>query len=152
MTTLADATLDARHQGASCDSSPLPPAARCAEVLDGLVGVGSPVRFACLGTADGRLVAAPGATAAGQRNAAMSSSLIALCESFAREALKSACTHSMVVTEHGTIVSVRVPDSRRAHVLAVGADASCTAALVLRTALDTATAVARILDPAHAAS
>ena len=82
----------------------------------------------------------------------MSSALVALSESFAREAMRSQCKYSMTVMEHGLIVSVRVPDRSHSFVFSLGADHSESMAMVLRRALDGAADIARILDSASAAN
>lgn len=105
------------------------------------------LRFACFGTADGRLFAAASAEAhsTGERVAAMTSSLLALSESFAKDALRSTCTHSVVSTQHGAIVVVRVPHAGRGYMLSLGSDGSEVMALTLRTALDAADRLAHVL-------
>lgn len=119
---------------------------RCSARLDELLAQSSALIFACIGTADGRLVAARRGD--GARTAAMTSSLLALSESFAKEALRSPCMYSTIVTRHGCIVTVRIPSDRRSHVLSVGADATETLAMVLRHALDAAAQLAEIIDSA----
>lgn len=118
------------------------------QCLENLLGRAPALRFASLSTTDGR----PFATAISHSNvdahrvAAMTSSLLALSESFSREALRSNCTHSTISTQHGVIVTVRVPSARRMFVLSIGSDSSEMMAMVLRQALDTAEKIAGILD------
>ena len=121
---------------------------QCTACLDRLVAESGSTLFACLGTVDGRLIAAHSSAQDNSRLAAMACSLLALSESFAKEALRGNCMHSTVVTSQGVIVSVRVPASRRSYVLSIGADAGETMAMVLRHALDTAEKIAGILDSA----
>lgn len=106
------------------------------------------IGFACIGTADGRLFAANDRSTDPQRIAAMASSLLALSESFSKEAMRSRCAYSLIVSEHGAIVIVRIPSKRNHYVLAMGADTTETIALTLRKALDASTHVASILDSA----
>lgn len=135
--------------GAPAQAAPHPPDAatadRCRAYLEKLLAQASSIEFACIGTADGRLFASDGAGGA-QRLAAMASSMLALSESFAKEALRSQCTHSTIVTRHGVIVTVRIPSRQRAYLLSIGADATDVMALVLRRALDASEQLADILD------
>lgn len=126
------------------------PLHRCQALLDDLLAQSPFVRFACVGTVDGRLYASPGNAHSGQRFAAMSSALVALSESFAREAMRSQCKYAMTVMDHGLIVSVRVPDHSNSYVFSLGSDHSESMAMVLRRALDSAGDIARILDSAAA--
>jgi len=106
------------------------------------------LRFACVGTADGRVLAnaaRANAHSTGDRIAAMTSSLVALSESFSKDALRSHCTHSVVSTGHGAIVVVRVPEPARGYVLSVASDGSELMALTLRSALDGADRLAQII-------
>lgn len=124
------------------------------ECLELLLKRSSALRFACLGTADGRLLASVNADAQsnGERIAAMTSSLLALSESFAKDALRGHCNYSVVATDHGSIVVVRVPHVGRGYMLSVGADGSELMALTLRAALDTAERLSRIIADASAAA
>lgn len=121
---------------------------RCQMFLDKVIEQTPSISMTCLGTADGRLFAAQTGATGGQRFAAMTSSLIALSESFAKEALRSQCTYSLVATPHGVVICVRVPSKRGHYVLSVGADATESMALVLRRALDSSDALAAIIDTA----
>jgi predicted regulator of Ras-like GTPase activity (Roadblock/LC7/MglB family) len=124
------------------------------ECLERLLQHATALRFACLGTADGRLLASVDADArsTGERIAAMTSSLLALSESFAKDALRSHCNYSVVATEHGSIVVVRVPHVGRGYMLSVGSDGSELMALTLRAALDAAERLAVIIADASAAA
>ncbi len=124
------------------------PSECCQAFLDKVLDQTPSINMACLGTADGRLFAAQTGSTNGQRFAAMTSSLIALSESFAKEALRSQCTYSLVATPHGVVICVRVPSKRGHYVLSVGADATESMALVLRRALDSSEALAGIIDTA----
>ncbi len=121
-------------------------AERCRGYLEKLLAQTSSISFACVGTADGRLFVSGDAGNHAQRLAAMASSMLALSESFAKEALRSQCTHSTIVTHHGVIVTVRIPSRRRSYLLSMGADATDMMALVLRRALDASEQLAEILD------
>lgn len=119
---------------------------RCQVHLERLLTQAPSIRFACISTADGRLFVSDGAGGDAQRFAAMASSMLALSESFAKEALRSQCTHSTIVTRHGVIVTVRIPGNRGSYLLTLGADATDMMALVLRRALDASEQLAAILD------
>lgn len=120
----------------------------CLERLESLLRKHESLEFACLGTVDGRpwafLRRGEGANA--QRLSAVTSSSLALCETFAREALRSRCRYSVIAAERGTIVTVRVPCRSSRFALAIGADSGETVAIALRLALDTAEHLGRTLD------
>lgn len=120
----------------------------CQACLDALLARSPALKFACLGTVDGRLYACASSdsNAVAQRISAMASSLLALSESFSKDALRSHCTHSTISTEHGAIVTVRIPCSHRTHVVSVGADATENMAMTLRHALDVSEQLAAIID------
>lgn len=122
--------------------------AECQAQLAALLTQVPSLTFACLSLVDGRPFAHAGANQAliAPRIAAMTSSLLALSESFAKEALRSRCTYSTLSTEHGTIVIVRVPERSRTFTLSVGADSTESMAMALRMTLDTAARLALILD------
>lgn len=105
--------------------------------LDATPGVLSAV----MSTVDGRAFAhasRPDQHMEVARISAISSSLLALAESFGVESLQGRAQYSNVVTDRGTIVIVRVPTLARAHVLSVLADNSENFAMVLRFSLDLA--------------
>ncbi len=122
--------------------------AQCKAFLDGTIASKPYLCVASLSTADGRAIALASARRDDDANriAAMASSLLALSESFSRQILRSPCKYSMLATEHGVIVTVRVPSAKRMHALSIAADNSEMLALVLRHALDTAARLAGILD------
>jgi len=122
--------------------------ADCQAFLDATLASKSYLRVASLCTADGRAFAFSCAQddADSHRVAAIASSLLALSESFSREVLRSACKYSLISTDHGVIVTVRVPNARRTHALSIATDSSEMLALVLRHALDAAASLATILD------
>jgi predicted regulator of Ras-like GTPase activity (Roadblock/LC7/MglB family) len=80
------------------------------------------------------------------RVAAMTASALALSESFARSAVQSPCDYSVISTEGGAVVMVRVPAGDRALALSVGSDGSEVLAVTLRTALDTSRRIAAALS------
>ena len=104
---------------------------------------------AVVGTADGRAFAhasQPDRKIEAPRIAAIATSLLALSESFSKEALNSRAQYNCIATQHGTIVVVRVPSRARAHVLCLWADQSENFAMTLRLALDSAALVAALID------
>lgn len=120
----------------------------CELRLQALLRRSDGLRFACLGTVDGRAWAFErrlGATDSA-RLSAISSSLLALCETFAREALSSRCQYNVINAEHGVVVTVRIPSRSSRFALSLGADDSETLAMVLRYALDAAQELAVVLD------
>lgn len=124
----------------------------CVSLLRGLIAQSPAVVFASLSAVDGRLVAAAsGPTRSDvdpQRVSALTSSLLALSESFAREVRGGRCSHATVSMEVGSVVTVRVPTSRQLHVLSVCADQSANLAMALRWTLDTAKKIAHELGAA----
>lgn len=124
------------------------------ECLQRLLQSSNALRFGCLGTADGRLLASVDADAqsSGERIAAMTSSLLALSESFAKDALRSHCSYSVIAADHGSIVVARVPHVGRGYMLSVGSDGSEVLALTLRASLDAAERLAVIIAEATAAA
>ncbi len=123
---------------------------QCLEVLESLLKRTPAVMFACLSTVDGRTVA----HAAGQREiapqrvAAITTSLLSLSESFAKEVLRGTCLHTTIAIDHGTVVAVRVPSQARTHALSVCADRGDNLAMTLRWTLDAAGELARVIDQA----
>ncbi len=132
--------------------TPAAPAAEpCREVLTGLVSSAPSVLGAVVATVDGRAFAHASHVDHEfdpARVAAISSSLLALSESFSREALQCQAQHTSIATSRGTLVVVRVPSRTRAHALCLWADSSENFAMTLRFALDTATRIAEMLDAA----
>ena len=102
------------------------------------------MKFACVGSADGRLLASAGA-GSGDRLAAMTSSMLALGESFARDALGGRCDYAAISTSAGAIVIVRLPHQGTGYMLSIGSDGTEVLASTLRAALDTAGRIATIL-------
>jgi hypothetical protein len=130
--------------------SPEQISAACGARLERFRGQVPSFVFACLGTVDGRAFAFASAEGndpkLAQRMSAISCSLLALSESFARESLRSNCNHALAATEHGNIIVVRVPCRSRAYILSVGADSTDNQAITLRRALDLASDLALLID------
>lgn len=122
----------------------------CQALLDTSIHGNPSILFACLGTVDGRLVASAASNthSSPQNLSAMTSSLLALSESFVKEALRSSCSFTLVSTLHGAIVTVRVPSESRTYALSIGADTSQVIAMTLRATLDMADDVAKLIDAA----
>lgn len=120
----------------------------CRLRLQALLQRSQAVRFACLGTVDGRSWAFESHTEAADaaRMSAFTSSLLALCEAFARDAIRSRCRYNVIAAEHGVIVTVRVPCSSERFALSVATGSDETVAMALRHALDAADDIASVLD------
>ena len=113
------------------------------KLLEDVIARSPHAQFVCLASVDGRQIAyvTRGDRSRGQRMAAISSSLLALGETFAKEAAAGATNYNLIAAEHGSIVTVRVPSASRRFALSLAADSSETVALALRNALDTAEAL-----------
>jgi predicted regulator of Ras-like GTPase activity (Roadblock/LC7/MglB family) len=113
------------------------------QLLDGVLARSSHLMFVCLASVDGRLIGF--ATRAdrnrGQRMAAVSCSLLALGETFAKEASAGPTQYNLIAAHGGAIVTVRVPSVSKRFALSLGADSEETVALALRSALDAAAAI-----------
>lgn len=81
-----------------------------------------------------------------QRIAAMTSSLLGLSESYAREASGNRCRYSVVAMDSGSIVTVRIPTKNLRFALSIGASDAENIATILRAALDGATTLSKLLD------
>ena len=127
----------------------------CRALLESQLRANPGVRAIVVGTADGRAFAhachADQAVEAA-RISAIATSLLALSESFSREALRSQAQYNSIATQHGTIVVVRVPTRARAHMLCLWADQSDIFAMTLRLALDSAARLAILIDGGEATS
>ena len=124
----------------------------CQNMLAALLERTPAIRFASMATVDGRSYAHSNAIAQeanAQRSAAIMSSLMALTESFSREALGSQAHYSSIATDYGSIVMVRVPSKAKLHTLCVCADATENLAMTIRCALDTAALLAAKIDNGH---
>ena len=120
----------------------------CQRELDSLVQRSSALTFACLATIDGRNFACATTSPAisCERISAMTSSLLALSESLAKEALRSRCSYTALSIEHGSIILVHIPTKARTFTLATSGDQSENIATMLRKTLDTAKSLAEIID------
>jgi len=83
------------------------------------------------------------------RIAAITSSVLALSESFSVETLQSKVECNSVITNGGVIITVRVPSADRALALSVWADKSDNFATILRFTRDTAQKLAVLVDTPH---
>lgn len=127
----------------------MPARMECQTILTMLVEKASAVQFASVATVDGRSFAHANGlmhTANPQKSAAIMSSLMALTESFSREALNSKTLYNSTATEHGSIVMVRVPSLAKMHTLCICVDATENLAMAIRHALDTAHDIAIAID------
>lgn len=115
--------------------------------LEALLHRSTALRFACVGTADGRLFAhaARDPGFGGERVAAMTSSMIALGESFAKDALHGRCDYSVISTGVGAIIVVRILHANKGFMLSVGSDRTEVLASTLRSALDAAERISKLL-------
>jgi uncharacterized protein len=116
--------------------------------IEALVRRAGGLRFACVSTADGRLFAYSGEGTpreAGVRIAAMTSSMLALGETFAKEAFRGRCDYTVVSTTMGSIIVIRIPTQRSSYILSVSSDGSEVLASTLRVALDTADRISKIV-------
>lgn len=122
--------------------------ARCERELERLLEKHPSIFFITLASVDGRSYAhVNGASQSDpQRIAAMTSSLLGLSESYAREAGKSRCRYSVVAMENGSVVTVRIPTKSLRFALAIGATDMENLATILRAALDGAAALAKLLE------
>lgn len=104
--------------------------------------------FASLASLDGRSLGYAGRpmTTAGQRLAAMTSSLLALSDSMVKEGLDGRCAYTVLASPQGTVVLAHVPSTKQGFVLSMGADTTENVAMILRRTLDTAAALATLLD------
>ncbi len=124
--------------------------AQSLEVLEALLRRTPSILFACLSTVDGRAVAhaSGGRPMVPQRVAAITTSLLSLSESFAKEVLRGTCLHTTITIDHGTVVAVRVPSKAKTYALSVCADRGDNLAMTLRWTLDAAAELARVMDQA----
>lgn len=121
---------------------------QCESELELLLKKHPSIFFISLASVDGRSFAhAQGNQASDpQRIAAMTSSLLGLSESYAREASRSTCRYSVVAMENGSVVTVRIPTKSLRFALAIGATDMENLATILRAALDGAATLAKLLE------
>jgi uncharacterized protein len=116
--------------------------------IEALVRRSGGLRFACVSTADGRLFAYAGEGTpreTGVRIAAMTSSMLALGETFAKEAFRGRCDYSVISTTMGSIIVIRIPTQRSSYILSISSDGSEVLATTLRVALDSADRISTIV-------
>ena len=121
----------------------------CHDLLEAALAEFSSIVMLCMARVDGMAFASACSAASDlgqQRSSAIVSSLLALSESFARETLRSKCLYTTIATQHGFIVTVRVPCKNEAYALCLCADSSENLAIAIRAALDTAEALAGAVD------
>ena len=142
-------TVGASVRPASIAAPAQPLQGLCVGLLSSRLRASPGVLAAVIGTTDGRAFAhaeQPGQRVDAPRIAAVASSLLALSESFSKEALASRTHYNSIATPHGAIVIVRVPSRASIHVLCLWADQSESFAMTLRFALDAAAQVAALID------
>ena len=121
--------------------------AACEAELQRVLDKHRSIFFVNLASVDGRAYAHATANRAAdrQRISALTSSLLGLSESYAKEVAGGRCRYTAVAMDEGNVVTVRVPTRSLRFALSVGADDSENLATVLRAALDTANSLARLL-------
>ncbi|MDP2226438.1 MAG: roadblock/LC7 domain-containing protein [Moraxellaceae bacterium] len=124
------------------------PKDQCERELEQILAKHPAIFFISLASVDGRSFAhvQGGQPSDAGRIAAMTSSLLGLSESYAREASASRCRYSVVAMESGSVVTVRIPTKSLRFALAIGANDSENIATILRAALDGASALSKLLD------
>ena len=120
----------------------------CQATLDRVLGNNSACVFASVTTLDGRSLAftAKNDAIRSSRVAALGCSLMSLSEAFSREILQSQCSHNVIATSHGSIITVRLPCKQHQFALSVCVDRSENLAMALRMTLDAAQALADTID------
>lgn len=130
--------------------------AECTAQLEKLIATSALEGFASLSTVDGRVFAhtATASNIQGSRVSALTSSILALCESLSKEVLLGPCDYSAISSVKGSVVLVRVPTAHQNFILSVGADSTENIAMVLRKTLDAAQLLGETLDrsPLHVLS
>lgn len=97
------------------------------------------ISVAVVATADARLISMRSSIMQdGNRIAAMTGSLLGLCEALSRELAGGGCQSTVVSMEHYTCIVVRIADSRHPLSLAIGVGHNILLALSRRVALDLA--------------
>lgn len=97
------------------------------------------ISLAVVATADARLISMRSSLVRdGHRIAAMTGSLLGLCETLAKELSGGACQSTVVSMEYYTCIFVRIADPRHPLALAIGVGHNIMLALSRRVALDLA--------------
>jgi predicted regulator of Ras-like GTPase activity (Roadblock/LC7/MglB family) len=105
------------------------------------------ISLAVVATADARLISMRSSLVQdGNRIAAMTGSLLGLCESMARELAGGSCQSAVVSMEHYTCIVVRIADPRHPLALAIGVGHNILLALSRRVALDLAARISSHLQ------
>lgn len=101
------------------------------------------ISLAVVATADARLISMHSSIAQdGHRIAAITGSLLGLCETLARELAGGGCQSTVVSMDQYTCIFVRIADPRHPLALAVGVGHNIMLALSRRVALDLAARIA----------
>ena len=105
------------------------------------------ISLAVVATADARLISMHSTIVQdGNRIAAMTGSLLGLCESLARDLAGGSCQSTVVSMEQYTCIIVRIADPRHPLSLAIGVGHNIMLALSRRVALDLATRLSEQLQ------
>jgi len=105
------------------------------------------ISLAVVATADARLISMRSSiTQDGNRIAAMTGSLLGVCEALARELAGGGCQSTVVSMQHYTCIIVRIADARHPLSLAIGVGHNILLALSRRVALDLATRISAQLQ------
>jgi predicted regulator of Ras-like GTPase activity (Roadblock/LC7/MglB family) len=125
---------------------------RCTEMLDGMLAAEPNLEFLCLGLVDGRVWAFSGnrSDIDAARVSALTTSTLALNEAYAKEVLLGRCKYSVMSLDRGTIIAVRVPCRSQLFALSSGFGSGENVAMSLRTTLDAADKLGRLLDELEA--
>lgn len=120
----------------------------CTKLLVKMLEAHSSMRFACLGTLDGHLLASAGAPEDGstQQLCAFTSSYFALGDAFANKTMGSSGSYGLIALRDGVIVIVKVATARATYCLSCGADGSQVLATTLRQALDLSSKCCAVLE------
>ena len=121
--------------------------ARCREQLQSILDQHPGILGAVIAWVDGRTFThafRSGHEVEAARVAAVSSSLLALSESFSGETLGDKARYSSIVTDRGCIITARVPAGVPVHVLCLWVDGTENHAMALHYALETVQKLASI--------
>ncbi|MCB1605905.1 MAG: hypothetical protein KDI71_02865 [Xanthomonadales bacterium] len=117
------------------------------QLLDKYLGRYENSLFISLGELDGRALVFVSRLGEQKQHgiSALSSSSLALAETFVKETLGGQAQYGLVNSESGNLVTVRVPKPDRGYVLSLGTDRQASPAIALRAALDAASEVSALL-------
>jgi predicted regulator of Ras-like GTPase activity (Roadblock/LC7/MglB family) len=119
---------------------------KCATELEHLCRSLPDAKAAAVSTGDGRAFSAQFAERGDDaRTSALISSLLALCETVSKELNAGHCKSVVIAAEQMNIVVVRIGDTRAQFVLALAVDQATLLAIVLRSAIDLAERLKKIL-------